>query len=539
MRRIAVVCGLVLLVCAVAQGDVIYTTDGRKITGKIVGEDTDTVTIKARYGGEITLDRMDIDRIERGKLPEEVYEEKAKALKDSDAQGHCELGQWCKKNGLSAQAKKEFQKAIAANPEHEAARKALGYLKREGKWVLPSREKEKTEARAKHSGLPSAQLAKILKTVGNAVKSGTLSDSAKKKLESLEGLSKKDFEKVAQKIAAWKTYKAQNQEDFIIQAAGMQAYVHLPPKYNPKKSYPMIITLHGAGGTGQNLRDAWANTKTDWGRKVRAGYIVVGATDRSPRRGAQWWQWPQGKDVYDLLEHLKKSYNVDTNRVILNGFSNGGHSTWSLGMKQPSLFTALAPSAGGPVGDSARLDLELIASLANLPVHWVHSADDRICPAASAQRVMARYKQLGYKNIIHKQFDSGGHVAHVEYWGVIFKWFNKLERDMYPKKVVFISDHEELDTAYWVRLGGITKRAKVTGEIKGSTIKLKVENATKVTLFLSDKMLNLDKPIKVEINGKKKFSGTIKRSACVAVEEALKRNDRGAVFAASLELDIP
>ena len=538
MKRFAFACLLIFLLSTAVQGDVIHTTDGRKITGKIIREDADTVTIKARYGGEIEIDRLDIERIERGDLPEEIYEKKAKALKKDDAQGHYELGLWCRKNGLSAQAKREFEKAIAIDPEHEAVRKVLGYLKREGKWVLPdvTEEKKPAKDRSRPGGLSSSDLKKVLKLVADATGSGSLSDSAAKKLDSCDSLSKKDFEKVEAKIAAWKDYKSQGQVDFTIQAAGMQTFIHLPTGYNPKKSYPLIITLHGAGGNGQNLRDAWANTRADWGAKVRAGYIVAGPTWQP----ARWWLWPQSNDIITLLREVKNTYNVDTNRVLLSGFSNGGHSTWSVGMKQPSLFAGLAPSAGGPVSESGQgLDMDMIASLVNLPVHWVHSADDRICPAATAQRVMARYKELGYTNIIHKQFDSGGHVAHAEYWGNIFQWFGKLERNIFPKKVVFRTDHQELDTAYWLRLNSVSPRAKVTAEIKGSTVKLKVENAAKVTLFLSDRMLDLDKPVKIEVNGKQKFSGAVKRSARVAVEEALRRNDRHAVFAGKIELDIP
>jgi hypothetical protein len=101
-----------------------------------------------------------------------------------------------------------------------------------------------------------------------------------------------------------------------------------------------------------------------------------------------------------------------------------------------------------------------------------------------------------------------------------------------------MSDRQETDTCYWVRAEGITRRATVKGEIDGSTIKLTVKNATKVTVFLSDEMIDLDKPVKVEINETEKFSGEVKRSASVAVEEALRRNDRNAIFAAVLELDV-
>jgi predicted esterase len=316
----------------------------------------------------------------------------------------------------------------------------------------------------------------------------------------------------------------------------METCVHLPANYNPAKTYPLIIALHGAGGTGQNLRAAWVKGDTNWSATVRSNCIVVAPT-WTP---ARWWLWPQGKDIYTMLEDIKSKYSVDTNMVLLNGFSNGAHSAWSLGMKQPSLFTALGPAAGLPIREAGNgLDLAMVASLVNLPVHLVHSGGDRICPSASVQQVLAKYKKLGYKNIVHKEYSSNKHEAHRVYWGAIFDWFTKLKRDMYPKKLVFVSDHQELDTAYWVRLGGITARAKVTAEVKGSTIKLKVENANKATIFLHDSMLNLDKPLKVEVNGKKKFSGLVKRSPRTAVQEALRRNDRNAVYAASVEVEVP
>lgn len=538
MKRMLLAAVLACLLCALAWGDVVHTYDGRKIAGKVVREEPDFVVVKTRYGGEITIDRADIERIERGKLPEEIYEEKAGALKENDAEGHYELGQWCKEEGLGKQAKEQYHKAVAANPEHEAARKALGYVKKDGKWILPKEngENETGSQRPGPSGVSSAQLSKILKLVEEAVRGGTLTDTARKQLDSPAGLPKKDFEKVQKVISEWKKYDGQNQQDFTIQVAGMQTFIHLPPGYDPKKPCPLIISLHGAGGNGQNLREAWVRGDTEWSARAKATCIVAAPTWQP----ARWWLWPQSKDIVTLLDELKDSYNVDTNRVLLGGFSNGAHSAWSVGIKQPSLFTALGPSAGLPIAEAGQgMDLEMIAALGNLPVHLVHSADDRICPANAAQQILARYKKLGYDNIVHKQYPSGGHVAHREYWGEIFKWFSKMERDMYPDKTVFMTDHQEFDTAYWIRLSGVSPRATVKAEVKGTTVKLEIEKAGKVTVFLSDRMMDLDKPVKIEINGKNKFSGTVKRSACTAVEEALRRKDRNAVYAASIELDVP
>jgi pimeloyl-ACP methyl ester carboxylesterase len=346
-------------------------------------------------------------------------------------------------------------------------------------------------------------------------------------------MSKKEFEEVANTISQWKKYKPCGKTDFSEQMGGMNTFVHLPPKYNPKNAYPLLVVLTGAGGTGQSMRDAWISSKHDCGAKVRDGYIIV-----SPA-ASTWWVWTEGKKVFDLIEETKNRYNVDTNRIYMTGFSNGGHSAWNLGMKQPHMFAALAPVAGGPVNEAGRgLELRMLASLLNLPVHWVTTADDRICPGQITSQVNSAYQRLGYNNLIHKQFPSGGHVPHIEYWGELFKWFKDLKRDLYAKKFIFMSDRQDTNTCYWVRADGISRRTNVKGEIDGSTIKLTVEKASKVTVFLSDEMLDLDTPIKVEINGQEKFSGKVKRSAVTAVKEALRRNDRNAVFAASIEIDI-
>ncbi|TET32212.1 MAG: hypothetical protein E3J72_20200 [Planctomycetota bacterium] len=538
MKRYIAVFAIVFLLYAAAQADVIHMYDGRKITGRIVSQDDETVVVRARHG-EITLDRDDIERIEKGKLPEEVYEEKAGALDKGDAQGHYELGLWCKENRLRPEAKKEFKKVIAADPDHKGARKELGHTKVEGKWLTAAQIRKRNKKKKKKdnggSNGSSSKVSSALKVIENAINNGSLSDSDKKKLESFSRMSKKEFEQVATKIKAWKKYKPSTEQQPATEIDGMPVFVRVPDKYSPKKSFPVIIALHGAGGRGERLGgQAWCNDKTEWGKAVRAGYIVAAPT----LGGADWWTWPNSVRIYNLLKHLKTNYSVDTNRVFVTGFSNGGHSTWAVGMKNPTLFAGLGPLAGGPTNEARSLDLSMLKNMISLPVFWMHNADDQICPARLGNMVENAYKKLGYTNLTHKQFPSGGHDANFRKWDQLFAWMEKQTRDLYSKKVVFDTDHAELDTAYWIRLDGISRRAKVTGEIDGSTIKLTVEKASRVTLFLSDKMLDLDKPIKVEVNGKEKFSGKVKRSAAVAVKEALKRNDRNAVFAAALELNI-
>ena len=55
-------------------------------------------------------------------------------LDDKDAGGHYRLGLWAKSHGLPAEALVMFQRAILADPDHEHARREMGFQKVDGVW---------------------------------------------------------------------------------------------------------------------------------------------------------------------------------------------------------------------------------------------------------------------------------------------------------------------------------------------------------------------------------------------------------------------
>lgn len=74
------------------------------------------------------------------------YAERAGRCEERAA-AHAALGRWCRENRLEPEAKKEYDRAVALEPEHEAARKALGFERAPGgAWVpaadlLPEKRK--------------------------------------------------------------------------------------------------------------------------------------------------------------------------------------------------------------------------------------------------------------------------------------------------------------------------------------------------------------------------------------------------------------
>jgi hypothetical protein len=51
-------------------------------------------------------------------------------------------------------------------------------------------------------------------------------------------------------------------------------------------------------------------------------------------------------DVFEAMEHVKKSYRIDDGRIALRGFSMGGAGAWHLGAHHPGVWSVVAPGAG-------------------------------------------------------------------------------------------------------------------------------------------------------------------------------------------------
>ena len=120
-------CVVVMLFCCLglARADAIYLKSGGKLEGEVKQTDKGVV-VTSRFG-TVTVPKAEVLRIEKSKTVEQVYKEKAAQLKPDDADGHCQLGRWLDSKSWSDRARVHYERAIQIDPNHEAARKALGY----------------------------------------------------------------------------------------------------------------------------------------------------------------------------------------------------------------------------------------------------------------------------------------------------------------------------------------------------------------------------------------------------------------------------
>ena len=127
-----------------------------------------------------------------------------------------------------------------------------------------------------------------------------------------------------------------------------QYIVHLPPGYNNNSPTPAVIVLHGGSGNYQSVQGFTQMNFVSNQNDFLAIY-PQGIGNAPPG-----YSWADGRNttadqagiddvgfMSKLIDTLYNDYNIDTNRVYICGFSNGGFMTQRLACETPELFAAI------------------------------------------------------------------------------------------------------------------------------------------------------------------------------------------------------
>lgn len=133
MRRILPLLLTGLLLALPAAADVVWLEDGRRFEGTIQQETKTKVVFETEFGDELTFEKSEISRIERGKTTRQEFQERYQAAKTA-GEFH-ELGLWAEEQRAHSLARRAMKRARELDPDHEGANLWLGYVEYKGQWV--------------------------------------------------------------------------------------------------------------------------------------------------------------------------------------------------------------------------------------------------------------------------------------------------------------------------------------------------------------------------------------------------------------------
>lgn len=172
-----------------------------------------------------------------------------------------------------------------------------------------------------------------------------------------------------------------------------------PLHYDPAKSYPIILYLHGAAARGDDNAEP-----LNWGPKlfldqgIREKHDFFLLVPQCPR--AEGWTQStllgsvrEGQSLVLALElmrtELPKQFSIDPKRRYLTGVSMGGHAVWTEMILHPGFFAAAIPVCAAGNASS------VTEAAARFPVWVFHSDDDHLVPVEYARQMVKAWRAHG------------------------------------------------------------------------------------------------------------------------------------------------
>jgi poly(3-hydroxybutyrate) depolymerase len=175
--------------------------------------------------------------------------------------------------------------------------------------------------------------------------------------------------------------------------------MYVPTAYTGAKPFPLIVALHGLGGTEDAFFDNYEKRlpplAEQHGYIVAAplGYRVDGSygwglgtppSDPNTRRTQDLSE----QDVMQVLQRVRQLYKIDESRIYLMGHSMGAIGTWKIGPKYPDIWAAIAPISGAGAADT-------LDRVRGVPEIIVHGDADPTVNVAGSRTMVAKLKELG------------------------------------------------------------------------------------------------------------------------------------------------
>jgi predicted esterase len=345
--------------------------------------------------------------------------------------------------------------------------------------------------------------------------------------------------------------------------------VVIPANYTPEVRYPVHVYLHGGVSAPKGTRR--------WREPDR--YLTDEAIVVLPEawRESLWWNESQVENLAGILRTLKRSYNVDENRVFLLGISDGGSGLYYQVSRDATPWTGFLPFIGHPAvvaNPRTGVDGQLyVRNMASRPFLIINLEGGRLYPAAGVQPFITAFEAAGMSVRFVVRPESGHHMR---WWPDeqerIGAFLSNTVREPLPRRLSWETDRvDRFNRHHWLvvtELGGVPRESsldalntvvlavaptrpeglerlmfphdapsgRVAVTADGNTVEAQTTGVRRLTILVSSDMFDLSGPIRVVANGQVVFDASVEPDLATLLRWAARDDDRGMLFAAEIDV---
>jgi len=290
----------------------------------------------------------------------------------------------------------------------------------------------------------------------------------------------------------------------------------------PPEGWALVIAMHGGGGTAKEVNDQQWRSMFEGYYKPHTeagGYVYMAL--RAPN---DEWNGFYDDAICPLVERLIRQFvlfgDVNPDRVYILGASHGGYGAFVIGPKMPDRFAAIHASAAAATPGETRGE--------NLrDVQFTVMVGERDTAYGRAARCRDFVKELdgwkarygGYPGEVVVLKEVGHSVPDRDKVGEMLK---SGVRSAHPDRIVWAQSDEVLKHFYWIEAPRPNPSGRIEASVRDNTIALKAEHQDEVALWLDAPLVNLARPVVVEMDGVRRevIKARLKpETFCVGLEE--------------------
>jgi dienelactone hydrolase len=320
--------------------------------------------------------------------------------------------------------------------------------------------------------------------------------------------------------------------------------VQLPSRYDPRAEWPLMFAMHGgppatvaqARAGAERMLRVWADAAEDAGWIVAAPALtpsVVAGTRTEQRLPYELFHPEQ---AHAVIAALRARYRINPDRIVSTGISLGSNYSIAFATSHADWLSAIVPVS--TEGDSREL---LLRNLRNVPVYVLEGSQDRNIRAITGPRALRDLLTAFNYDLTYREFSDRAHEGFQEHYADVLRWLEVRPRQVYPREVLRVPNTAITPGRRRVRwVEADTRQAFVHARVTGaSRIDIDARWARSLRVYVHDRLVDLDRPIEIWVNGARVFADRVNRSGATALQGARIRGDERLIDAAEITVDVP
>lgn len=379
------------------------------------------------------------------------------------------------------------------------------------------------------------------------------------------------FDDALRRLKQGRTYSAE--KEGVVQLSNRTAdgvehnyAVTIPAGYDPARRYQVRFQLHGGVG-GRTDNKPRGNGQIGTLAGAEQFYVIPYAWNDEP-----WWSDDQVLNLRAIVDDLKRRYNIDENRVVVAGVSDGGTGAYYVAMRDTTPYASFLPLNGyimvlanGEIDDGHNFP----NNLRNKPLFVVNGGKDRLYPISIVEPYTRHLMRNGVQIDYHPQPEGEHNTA---WWPDMKEPFEKFvaghPRDPYPDMLTWEAADTVNNRAHWLVIDAFGPTpGKDPGELQdanvftdslgtdplfsrptqpgrvdlirsGNTVQATAKGVTAFTLLLSPDKFDFGQPVIVAANGREVFRAPVQPSVDTLMKWAARDNDRTMLYGAEIKIKL-